>query len=86
MHTVTVDLIQVETVVREGGDAVRGILESINLPVLSTPIRRAGRALIDGGLINNMPADVLVSKEAIPKIRNLLNRLDDKLFPLPALQ
>ena len=62
MHTVTVDLIRGETVVREGGDAVHGILESINLPVLSTPIRRPGQALIDGGLINNIPADVLVSK------------------------
>ncbi len=48
--------------VRQGGDAVHGILESINLPVLSTPIHRPGRALIDGGLINNIPADVLVSK------------------------
>lgn len=62
MHTVTVDLVRGESVVREGGDAVHGILESINLPVLSTPIRRPGQALIDGGLINNIPADVLVSK------------------------
>ncbi len=62
MYTVTVDLIQGKSVVRSGGDAVHGILESINLPVLSTPIYRAGQALVDGGLINNIPADVLVSK------------------------
>jgi predicted acylesterase/phospholipase RssA len=62
MHTVTVDLIGGESVVRSAGDAVHGILESINLPVLSTPIYRPGQALIDGGLINNIPADVLVSK------------------------
>lgn len=62
MHTVTVDLIGGESVVRSGGDAVHGILESINLPVLSKPINRAGQALVDGGLINNIPADVLVAK------------------------
>jgi len=62
MHSVTVDLIRGATVVRERGDAVHGILESINLPVLSAPIRRPGQALIDGGLINNIPADVLVAK------------------------
>src|SRR4029079_11524498 len=43
------------------GDAVHAILESINLPVLSVPIVRNGQALIDGGLVNNIPADVLVS-------------------------
>jgi predicted acylesterase/phospholipase RssA len=62
MHAVTVDLIRGQSIVRETGDAVHGILESINLPVLSTPIRRPGQALIDGGLINNIPADVLVSR------------------------
>ena len=36
------------------------MLESINLPVLSVPICRGGQALIDGGLVNNIPADVLV--------------------------
>jgi predicted acylesterase/phospholipase RssA len=29
--------------------------------VLSVPICRSGQALIDGGLVNNLPADVLVS-------------------------
>ena len=47
--------------VRERGDAVHAVLESINLPVLSVPICRNGQALIDGGLVNNIPADVLVS-------------------------
>ncbi len=46
---------------RERGDAVHAILESINLPVLSVPIVRNGQALVDGGLVNNIPADVLVS-------------------------
>jgi predicted acylesterase/phospholipase RssA/CRP-like cAMP-binding protein len=59
--SVTVDLVGGKSVVRERGDAVHAILESINLPVLSAPIIRNGEALIDGGLVNNIPADVLVS-------------------------
>src|SRR4029079_2998184 len=50
------------SVVRERGDAVHAILESINLPVLSAPIVRNGQALIDGGLVNNIPAGGRVSR------------------------
>jgi predicted acylesterase/phospholipase RssA/CRP-like cAMP-binding protein len=60
-RSVTVDLVSGQTVVRERGDAVRAILESINLPVLSVPICSKNEAMIDGGLVNNIPADVLVS-------------------------
>ena len=59
--SVTVDLVGGNSVIRQRGDAVHAILESINLPVLSVPIVREGQALIDGGLVNNIPADVLVS-------------------------
>lgn len=56
---VTVDLVQVRPVVRQQGDAVDAILESINLPIVSRPILRDGMVLIDGGVLNNLPADVL---------------------------
>ena len=59
---VTVDLVGGTTVVRERGDATYAVLESINLPVLSVPIVHDGQALVDGGLVNNIPADVLVAK------------------------
>ena len=63
-HSVTVDLVQVRPVVRSQGDAVHAILESINLPIVSRPIMREGMALVDGGILNNLPADVLVEKGA----------------------
>jgi len=53
--SVTVDLVSGKPVVRDAGDAVHAILESINLPVLAVPIVRNGQALIDGGLVNNIP-------------------------------
>jgi predicted acylesterase/phospholipase RssA len=58
---VTADLVGGQAVVRDRGDAVQAILESINLPMLSAPICRNGQALVDGGVMNNIPADVLTS-------------------------
>jgi NTE family protein len=63
-HSVAVDLVQVRPVIRSVGDAVHAILESINLPIISRPIPREGMMLIDGGILNNLPADVLVEKGA----------------------
>jgi predicted acylesterase/phospholipase RssA len=60
VRSVTVDLVAGKPVVRDRGDAVNSILESINLPVFSKPMSRDGQALVDGGLVNNIPADVLV--------------------------
>jgi predicted acylesterase/phospholipase RssA len=60
--TVTTDLVRAEAVARTTGDAVHSILESINLPVLSPPICRDGRLLVDGGIVNNLPADLLVKQ------------------------
>jgi predicted acylesterase/phospholipase RssA/CRP-like cAMP-binding protein len=59
---VTADLVSGQAVVRNQGDAVQAILESINLPMLSAPICRNGQALVDGGVMNNIPADVLTSQ------------------------
>ena len=62
MLTVSADLVQGDPVVREVDDATIGILASINLPPLSLPIIESGHAMVDGGLLNNVPADVLVAK------------------------
>ncbi|MGA8741875.1 MAG: patatin-like phospholipase family protein [Terracidiphilus sp.] len=62
MLTVSADLVQGDRVVREVDDATIGILASINLPPLSLPIIDDGHAMVDGGLLNNVPADVLVAK------------------------
>ena len=62
VFTVAVDLFEGEPVVSEVGDATMSILESINLPPLSLPLFQSNRALVDGGLLNNIPANVLVAK------------------------
>src|SRR5262249_20432524 len=61
---VTVDLITAHDVVRDSGDAVDAILESLNFPLIARPILRDGMALVDGGVLNNLPADVLADRGA----------------------
>lgn len=63
-YTVAVDLVSGQQVIREQGDIVHAILESINLPVVSRPILRDGMALVDGGVLNNLPADILPDRGA----------------------
>ncbi|MEM8668493.1 MAG: patatin-like phospholipase family protein [Planctomycetota bacterium] len=61
--SVTVDLISAEPVIRHNTDATEAILESINLPGIARPICRDGAALVDGGILDVVPADVLANQE-----------------------
>ncbi len=56
---VATDLVSGEEVVRDTGDIVDAILESINVPLLANPIMRDGQMLVDGGVVNNLPAELL---------------------------
>ena len=60
--TISVDLAEGEMLVRKTGDATDNILESINLPPLALPIVRSQQAIVDGGLLNNVPANILVER------------------------
>ena len=62
MFTIGVDLVEGAPLVRGTGDATTAVLESINLPPLALPIIDSDQMLVDGGLLNNVPADVLVGK------------------------
>ena len=56
---VVTDLVSGEQVVRNTGDIVNAILESINVPLLAKPISRDGKILVDGGVLNGLPAELL---------------------------
>jgi len=59
---ISVDLVDGAPLVRDCGDVTQNILESINLPPLALPIVQAEQAMVDGGLLNNVPANALVAK------------------------
>ncbi|MGI9458079.1 MAG: patatin-like phospholipase family protein, partial [Aeoliella sp.] len=56
---VTVDLVSGEHRIRSSGDVVDSVLESINHPVFGAPILRDGEALVDGGVLMNLPVTAL---------------------------
>jgi predicted acylesterase/phospholipase RssA/CRP-like cAMP-binding protein len=59
---IAVDLVDAVALVRDTGDATHNILQSINLPPLSLPIVQFEQAVVDGGLLDNVPANALVAK------------------------
>lgn len=58
----TVDLVTGQQRVRCSGDVVQAILQSINHPAFGSPILEGGEALVDGGVLINVPASVLRSE------------------------
>jgi predicted acylesterase/phospholipase RssA/CRP-like cAMP-binding protein len=62
LTTMAVDLVDGVPLVRDTGDATHNIVESINVPPLALPIVQFEQAVVDGGLLNNVPADALVAK------------------------
>lgn len=55
---VAADLQSGEEVILDEGDVVEAVRASIAIPGLFTPLRRRGRLLADGGLVNPVPVDV----------------------------
>ena len=62
MYMISADLVNGVPMIRTMGDATDNLLESINLPPLAQPIIQSQQALVDGGFLNNVPANVLVEE------------------------
>ena len=62
--TVAVDLVTGNQIVSTTGDTVSSICASANHPLFGSPIMREGMALVDGGILNNVPATVLRNQGA----------------------
>jgi len=56
---VAVDLESGEEVVLRSGSVVEALRATISLPGVFAPFRLDGRLLVDGGVLNNLPADVV---------------------------
>jgi predicted acylesterase/phospholipase RssA len=66
--TVSADLGTAEVVVQRSGPIVEAVGASMSLPGLAPPVRSAGRLLVDGGVLNNAPVDVMVGTHEGPVI------------------
>jgi NTE family protein len=65
---VTADLANGEQVVHRSGDMVRTVGASMSIPGWAPPIRIDRRVLVDGGVVNNFPVDVMAAADEGPVI------------------
>lgn len=56
---VAVDLQEGEQVVFDRGDLFVALRSTIAIPGVFTPVERSGQVLVDGGVVNNLPVDVV---------------------------
>jgi NTE family protein len=59
LKVVATDFYAQEQIVLQGGDLRSAVAASMALPALFTPVTRDGLVLMDGGLVNPLPFDVL---------------------------
>jgi NTE family protein len=55
---VAVDMVRAEQVILKDGPLSTALRATMSLPAIFNPVERDGRILADGGLLNNVPADV----------------------------
>jgi NTE family protein len=69
LHTVSTDLVSRSRQVHRRGSVVDATLASARLPVLFSPIPdESGRLLIDGGVLDNLPVDLLTERDEGPVV------------------
>lgn len=85
---IATDLATGKEVVIDRGPIVDAVLASSALPGIFAPVRVGDRYLVDGGICNNVPVSVLVSRGArytigvrLHRDPEALSNTDDRLFP-----
>ncbi|WP_223164131.1 MFS transporter [Nocardioides mesophilus] len=69
LATVSTDLVTRTRQVHREGRVTRAVQASLNLPVLFAPIAdEEGRLLIDGGVLDNLPVDLLTERDEGPVV------------------
>ncbi|RJO63319.1 MAG: patatin family protein [Dehalococcoidia bacterium] len=84
---VACDLLSGEEIVMTMGSVAEAVHASISIPVVFQAVKRKGRFLIDGGLVNQVPvnvvkamgADYIIAVNVVPRhVQKLKARLDDQ--------
>jgi NTE family protein len=65
LKVVATDFYAQDQIVLDAGDLRSAVAASMALPALFTPVSRNGRVLMDGGLVNPLPFDVLEGEAGI---------------------
>jgi predicted acylesterase/phospholipase RssA len=59
---ISASLVTARMVVHERGDALRSVLATCRVPAMFPPLGWDGDVLVDGGLVNNLPNDVMLER------------------------
>ncbi|MDH5622379.1 MAG: patatin-like phospholipase family protein [Gammaproteobacteria bacterium] len=59
LRVIASDIVSGEAVVMSGGDLAKSIRASMSVPAVFAPVRIDGRLLVDGGIVGNLPIDVM---------------------------
>ena len=68
LFTVSADLLSGQMVVNRDGPLVEAVGASMAIPGLAPPIPHRAQLLIDGGVLNNLPIDLMVADEPGPVV------------------
>jgi NTE family protein len=78
LFTVSADLLASRTVVHRRGPVLEAVGASMSIPGLVPPLSRPGRLLVDGGVLNNLPVDVMAADDEGPIVAvDVIRRLDE---------
>jgi NTE family protein len=67
-RAISVDLLGRDTVAHRSGDLAEAVSASVSLPVLFPPMRTESTLLVDGGVLDNLPVDLLTERDEGPNI------------------
>ncbi len=90
LFTVSADLLASRTIVHRSGLLLEAVGASMSIPGLVPPLSRPGRLLVDGGVLNNLPVDVMSAEDEGPIVAvDVIRRLDEveggTAPPLPSI-
>lgn len=77
-RTVAVDLVTSTEVVLDHGSLAAAMRATMSLPLIFPPVELNGRVLVDGGAMNNVPADVTRTMGADRVVAINVGNLDDR--------
>ncbi|MEX1218901.1 MAG: cyclic nucleotide-binding and patatin-like phospholipase domain-containing protein [Solirubrobacterales bacterium] len=68
LFTIAADMVRAEMVVQRSGRVAEAALHTVRIPAFLPPGRSKGQLLVDGGLIRNLPVDVMAEMDEGPVV------------------
>ncbi len=68
LFTIAADMVAAEMVIQRTGRVAEAAMHTARIPAFLPPGRSDGRLLVDGGLIRNLPVDVMVAMDEGPVV------------------